>query len=554
MSSILFGATVSLVTAATPSTGWLVAYDTDGTLKQKDSSGVISPLGGGGGLSGGTLNYVTKWSSVTTISSTSSIYDNGNVGINSTASTAKFYVFVNDSGTASSSFNITNSGGSIFNVRNDGHVVINGLNVGRGPSNLTQNTVFGVDSLRDNTTGSDNVGIGYQTLQLNTTGIENVALGSLALQLSNASYNTALGFRALRNNTTGGFNVAIGHESLFNTTTGNYNISIGTGTLRQNTIGTLNTAIGYEAGFSNTSGFYNVLIGYQSGFNITSGYTNVSIGDSSMWSINAGYGNTSLGYSSAYSITDGINNTSIGFSSQFSGTTGSNNTSIGINSLFSNTDSDDNVAVGAGSLFLSTLGKNTAVGANSGSDITSGEYNTIVGWNTGLGIDNGSYNTVLGANITGINNGITGSIWIGDGYGNVRIYSDNLGRIGISTTLPNVTLDVSGDFATRHNSSPIGLSASNDDFPTVGYSFLRLDSNNSGNPCEIWGFADGYNGKRLTITNSGPDPIRIKHLNSSTPANTIKTGNAGIDWDILDGDTTELIYDGYDNCWKVINY
>jgi hypothetical protein len=92
MSSILFGGTVSMTTAATPSVGWLVAYDTDGTLKQKDSSGVVSPLGGGGGLSGGTVNYITKWSSTTTISSTSSIFDNGNVGIGSTASLAKFYI------------------------------------------------------------------------------------------------------------------------------------------------------------------------------------------------------------------------------------------------------------------------------------------------------------------------------------------------------------------------------------------------------------------------------------------------------------------------------
>jgi hypothetical protein len=55
MSSIIFGYTMSLTTAATPSTGFLVAYDDDGILKQKDSAGVITPIGGtGSGSSGGT--------------------------------------------------------------------------------------------------------------------------------------------------------------------------------------------------------------------------------------------------------------------------------------------------------------------------------------------------------------------------------------------------------------------------------------------------------------------------------------------------------------------
>lgn len=47
MSSILFGNNISLLTAATPSSGFLVAYDNDGILKQKDSSGLITPIGGG---------------------------------------------------------------------------------------------------------------------------------------------------------------------------------------------------------------------------------------------------------------------------------------------------------------------------------------------------------------------------------------------------------------------------------------------------------------------------------------------------------------------------
>jgi hypothetical protein len=48
MSFIYFGNTMSLVDAATPSSGaWTVAYDIDGVLKQKDEFGVITPIGGG---------------------------------------------------------------------------------------------------------------------------------------------------------------------------------------------------------------------------------------------------------------------------------------------------------------------------------------------------------------------------------------------------------------------------------------------------------------------------------------------------------------------------
>lgn len=47
MSSIAFGSTYSFLTSATPSTGWIIGFDTDGILKQKDSYGSIISIGGG---------------------------------------------------------------------------------------------------------------------------------------------------------------------------------------------------------------------------------------------------------------------------------------------------------------------------------------------------------------------------------------------------------------------------------------------------------------------------------------------------------------------------
>jgi YVTN family beta-propeller protein len=45
MSQIIFGGSVSMIDTATPSTGWVVAYDVDGILKQKNEFGFITQIG-----------------------------------------------------------------------------------------------------------------------------------------------------------------------------------------------------------------------------------------------------------------------------------------------------------------------------------------------------------------------------------------------------------------------------------------------------------------------------------------------------------------------------
>jgi len=80
MASVLFGNTIDMLTVATPSSGYIVAYDLDGVLKQKDEFGVITEIGGGPiNISGtGSVNFIPKWDSTYGLSSTSSIYDDGN--------------------------------------------------------------------------------------------------------------------------------------------------------------------------------------------------------------------------------------------------------------------------------------------------------------------------------------------------------------------------------------------------------------------------------------------------------------------------------------------
>lgn len=47
MSTLAFGTTYSFLTSATPSSGWIIGFDVDGILKQIDTSGNITLIGGG---------------------------------------------------------------------------------------------------------------------------------------------------------------------------------------------------------------------------------------------------------------------------------------------------------------------------------------------------------------------------------------------------------------------------------------------------------------------------------------------------------------------------
>ena len=105
---------------------------------------------------------------------------------------------------------------------------INGLNLGRGGSDIENNTAVGRGALLNNTTGNNNTAIGLNALYKNTEGEYNTAIGiSALLNNTTGTNNTALGYRALYNNTEGTDNTAIGQNALINNTQGNNNTFIG---------------------------------------------------------------------------------------------------------------------------------------------------------------------------------------------------------------------------------------------------------------------------------------------------------------------------------------
>jgi len=107
--------------------------------------------------------------------------------------------------------------------------LINSLTVGRGNSNISDNTAFGVNALVNAT----------------NSGYSNTAIGHSALTAATSATNSAgVGRDALKALTTGGGNSAFGTESMLSCTTGNYNLAVGILALKELTTGSGNLGFG----------------------------------------------------------------------------------------------------------------------------------------------------------------------------------------------------------------------------------------------------------------------------------------------------------------------
>ena len=160
-----------------------------------------------------------------------------------------------------------------------GDIRVNAVTIGRGPSNISSNTVVGISALSNNVGGIGNTAMGYQSLESINDNF-NTGFGYRALRLTTVgAQNTALGF-ALNNNISGSNNVGLGYQALTtvnaanNTgvgtfalrdlTSGNSNVALGYLTLENNLTGNNNTALGVKAG-QNNLGSGNVFLGFEAG-------------------------------------------------------------------------------------------------------------------------------------------------------------------------------------------------------------------------------------------------------------------------------------------------
>jgi hypothetical protein len=345
----------------------IVVIDNDGNINWRDVSTIVAPISG-------TLNYVAKFTPDGTSIGDSQIFDNGtNVGINTITPTAQLQIVSTSTNAAHSVVSL-----GTLQVKGNGSVFNNGL------SNINTNTVFGQNSLINNTTGFNNTAFGFETLLTNTTG----------------TGNTAIGLNVLKLNTTGSNNTSIGPLSLTNNTTGSTNTAVGQATLRFNTIGGNNSAFSADALTNNTEG-----------------NSNTAIGNNALRSNTIGDNNTATGANSLFSNTTGSNNTSIGNDAIRHSITGSNNFAAGVNAGRS---------VNAGSA-LATINNSVFIGFDTRA-LSDNETNTIViGYNAR---GNGSNTVTLG------NNNITKTYLKG---------ISNLHTVGVTTATTVLATDVDGN-------------------------------------------------------------------------------------------------------------
>jgi hypothetical protein len=176
--------------------------------------------------------------------------------------------------------------------------------------------------------------------------------------------------------------------------------------------------------------------------NNTTGSQNTALGSGALQSNTTGTNNTSIGLNSIALNTTGAQNTAMGTFALANNTTGNYNTANGQGSLQNNTTGSYNTATGLATLLYNTAGNNnTALGINAGTNNkqTSSSQNTYLGGNTDI---DSSANSWANSTAIGYNAKITASNQITLGTATEKVYVP--GNVGIGTTNPQFTLDVSG--------------------------------------------------------------------------------------------------------------
>jgi len=404
-------------------------------------------------------------------------------------------------------------------------IQVQGININDGAGTGLFNTAVGTSALLSNTTGASNTSIGNNTLSANTTGVNNNSLGYNSLKFNTTGgNNVALGTNALQNNTTASDNTAVGNNSLNGNTTGFYNTAIGSSSLIANTTGNYNTAIGYYSLSANTTANYNTAIGNNSLQQNTTGNSNTSIGYGSLVVNSTGNTNTAVGMNTLGANTTASNNTAIGFQSLLLNTTGGNNTGIGSGSLSLNTTGIQNTAIGSSSLGANITGSynasfgvgslannlgsyNVGFGHSSLNAVTTGTNNTAIGYSSGSAITTGSNNTIIGA--YGGTTTLANNIVLSDGAGNVRLFSDANGLIGINQSVgsvPGGQLDI-------HTTQTYALVLNG---LTTNNAYTAFSNNSVGK----WRIGNTYN--------AGANTFDIFNLGTSSNAITILSTNNNV--------------------------
>ena len=269
------------------------------------------------------------------------------------------------------------SDGMVHIYTND--IKVRDITVGRGPANISTDTVLGEDALTNRTTGVQSVAVGSNALEDCTTGNWNVAVGYYSLRNDTTGYgNTSVGAYSLQTLTTASFCCAFGTSTLENNNAW-YNNAFGKDALKACTTGSGNSAFGYQAMKSHTTGSNNAAFGVDALKTNTTSWSNAAFGAFALRDTTTGGSNTAIGRNAMLTNTSGYQNTAVGRDSLHDNTYGLNNNCLGYRSLRKNTTGSDNVAIGRDSGYFNTTGSgNISIGVCN----SSGSYAPVFGLGT----------------------------------------------------------------------------------------------------------------------------------------------------------------------------
>ena len=98
--------------------------------------------------------------------------------------------------------------------------------------------------------------------------------------------------------------------------------------------------------------------------------------------------------------------------------------------------------------------------------------------------------------------------------------------IGVNTSSPNTMLDVNGAVSFREGTALTCANGVNSDVALANYSFYRITGPTTA--FSITGFANGTDGRTLTIINASGQSLTLSHLTTSLAANQINTGGSAV--------------------------
>ena len=162
----------------------------------------------------------------------------------------------------------------------------------------------------------------------------------------------------------------------------------------------------------------------------------------------------------------------------------------------------------------------------------------------------GNAGTTAGTNFIGTTDNVA---WVIKTNNAERMRVLGTGEMGMGTTSPNTTLDISGDLAIREynyaTAIPSTFNNANFDGANNQIGFVRLSSASS--PFSITGIVGGVNGKMMSIYNAtGQSMTIVNQSASSTAANRFITGTSA-NIPLPAGGTANLLYSSQDSRWVV---